>query len=196
VSDINNAGIFLVQTLVGFFLLILLLRLLLQWAQADFYNPIVQALVKITQPFIVILQPLLPTIAHINLAVLSLAIAVQLLIMVAVLLLYSYALPSLFQLLAWSLVGLLSQTMDIYFFAILVTIILSWLAPNSFHPGALLLRQLTQPVLAKARSMLPAFGGLDFSPILIFIAINLVDMLIIQKLVTILAMPAGIVPGL
>ncbi len=86
--------------------------------------------------------------------------------------------------------------MDIYFFAILVTIILSWLAPNSFHPGALLLRQLTEPVLAKARSMLPAFGGLDFSPILIFIAINLVDMLIIQKLVTILAMPAGIVPGL
>lgn len=195
-SDINNAGIFLVQTLVGFFLLILLLRLLLQWARADFYNPIVQALVKITQPFIVILQPLLPTIAHINLAVLSLAIAVQLLIMVAVLLLYSYALPSLFQLLAWSLVGLLSQTMDIYFFAILVTIILSWLAPNSFHPGALLLRQLTEPVLAKVRSMLPAFGGLDFSPILIFIAINLVDMLIIQKLVTILAMPAGIVPGL
>ena len=161
-SDINNAGIFLVQTLVGFFLLILLLRLLLQWARADFYNPIVQALVKITQPFIVILQPLLPTIAHINLAVLSLAIAVQLLIMVAVLLLYSYALPSLFQLLAWSLVGLLSQTMDIYFFAILVTIILSWLAPNSFHPGALLLRQLTEACSGKSSQYAASFWWFGF----------------------------------
>ena len=196
-SSMSDIGIFLVQTLGGVFLLIVLLRLLLQWSKADFYNPIVQTLVKITQPAIAPLQTLLPTIRHINLAVLVLAFLVQLLIMVAVLLLYGLNnLSPIVSLIIWSLLGLASQIIDIYFFAILITIILSWLTPHSFHPGTVLLRQLTEPVMKPARRLIPNLGGLDFSPILVFIVINLIDTLVIKKLAILFAMPGSLVPGL
>jgi YggT family protein len=196
VYSINDAGIFLIQTLAGIFLLLVLLRLLLQCAKADFYNPIVQSLVRITQPAITPLQSLLPTIGRINLAVFGLALVVQVLIMVAVLLLQQFSLPSVFQLLAWSLLRLASQIIDIYFFAILFTVVLSWLAPRSLHPGAVLLYQLTEPLMGFVRRLLPDLGGLDFSPVLLLIMINLIDILVIKNLAAMFAMPSGLVPGL
>ena len=96
----------------------------------------------------------------------------------------------------WSLIGLGSQVLDLLFFAILASIVLSWLAPQTKHPGAYLLHQLTEPVMAPVRSMLPNLGGLDFSPILVFIMINLVDMLVIQNLASNFGMPRGLVLGL
>jgi YggT family protein len=192
----SDAGIFLVQTLGGICSSIVLLRLLLQWSRADYYNPIVQALIRITQPAVRPLQVLLPNIGHINLASLGLALLIQLLIIVAVLFLYGLILPSILTLLAWTVLGLASQILDIYFFAILVTIILGWLAPHSVHPGSVLLGQLTEPVMAPVRRLLPMLGGLDFSPILLFIMMNLIDMLVIKKLAITLAVPGGLVPGL
>ena len=80
--------------------------------------------------------------------------------------------------------------------AILASIVLSWLAPQTKHPGAYLLHQLTEPVMSPVRRMLPNLGGLDFSPILVFIMINLVDMLVIQNAASTFGMPRGLVLGL
>jgi YggT family protein len=91
---------------------------------------------------------------------------------------------------------LASQVLDLLFFAILASIVLSWIAPQTKHPGAYLLHQLTEPVMGPARRMLPNLGGLDFSPILVFIMINLVDMLVIQNLASSFGMPRGLVLGL
>ena len=68
--------------------------------------------------------------------------------------------------------------------------------PKTSHPGAYLLHQLTEPVMAPVRRMLPNLGGLDFSPILVFIIINMVDMLVIQNLASSFGMPRGLVLGL
>jgi YggT family protein len=170
-----NAGIFLVQSVFGLYLTIVIVRFMLQLVKADFYNPLAQAVVKLTQPFVVVLQKVMPRTGRLSLPTLALAVLVQLLLIVAVLLIVGFDLPNPMSLVVWSLIGVASQTLDLLFFAVLAGIVLSWLATKTRHPGAHLLHQLTEPVMAPVRRMLPNIGGLDFSPILVFIMINLVD---------------------
>jgi len=191
-----NAGVFLVQTVLGLYLTLVIIRFMLQLAKADFYNPLAQAVVKMTQPFVAILQKVMPRTGRFSLATLVLAFLVQLLLIVAVLLVAGFGLPHPASLAIWSVIGLASQVLDLLFFAILAGIVLSWLAPQTNHPGAVLLHQLTEPVMSPVRRMLPSLGGLDFSPILVFIMINLVDMLVIQNAASTFGMPRGLVLGL
>ena len=192
----TNAGVFLVQTVFGLYLTMVIIRFMLQLAQADFYNPIAQAVVKLTQPFVAVLQKVIPRTGRFSLAILVLGFLVQMLLILVVLIIVGFGLPNPLDLLAWSIIGLASQVLDLLFFAILASIVLSWLAPQTKHPGAYLLHQLTEPVMSPARRMLPNLGGLDFSPILVFIMINLVDMLVIQNLASSYGMPRGLVLGL
>ena len=192
----SNAGVFLVQTVFGLYLTLVIIRFMLQLAKADFYNPLAQAVVKMTQPFVTILQKVMPRTGRFSLATLVLAFLVQLLLIVVVLLIAGFDLPNPLSLAIWSLIGLASQVLDLLFFAILASIVLSWLAPQTNHPGAYLLHQLTEPVMSPVRRMLPNLGGLDFSPILVFIMINLVDMLVIQNAASTFGMPRGLVLGL
>ena len=193
----TNAGVFLVQTVFGLYLTMVIIRFMLQLAKADFYNPIAQAVVKLTQPFVAVLQKVMPRTGRFSLATLVLAILVQLILLLVLTLIHpSIPMPNPLTLLVWSFLGLASQVLDLLFFAILASIVLSWLAPQTKHPGAYLLHQLTEPVMSPARRMLPNLGGLDFSPILVFIMINLVDMLIIQNLASSYGMPRGLVLGL
>lgn len=192
----TNAGVFLVQTVFGLCLTLVIIRFMLQLAKADFYNPLAQAVVKMTQPFVAVLQKVMPRTGRFSLATLVLAFLVQLLLIVVVLLIAGFELPNPVSLAIWSVIGLASQVLDLLFFAILASIVLSWLAPQTKHPGAYLLHQLTEPVMSPVRRMLPNLGGLDFSPILVFIMINLVDMLVIQNAASTFGMPRGLVLGL
>ncbi|MCP4789100.1 MAG: YggT family protein [Gammaproteobacteria bacterium] len=191
-----QAAVFLVQTLLGLYVMILLIRLLLQFTRADFYNPIAQALVKVTQPVVSPLQKVLPRAGRLSLPTLVVAIVVQALLIAMVFMLSGLGWPNLLNVVIWSLIGIASQILDILFFAILGSIILSWVAPQSHHPATLLLRQITEPVMAPARRLLPNLGGLDFSPIVVFIVINLVEMMAVYPLAQAFGMPRGLIVGL
>ncbi len=166
---------YLIQTALSIYLLAMLLRFLLQLVRADFYNPISQFLVKITNPLVVPARRLIPGLGGIDLASLLLAVLLQLACIIAMLLLHGLGLPNILILLAWSLLGVLSLLVNIYFFALLAMIILSWVAPGSNHPAIYLLHQITEPVMAPFRKALPPMGGMDFSPILVFILINVLQ---------------------
>lgn len=166
---------YLVQTLLSLYLLAMLLRFLLQLVRADFYNPISQFLVKITNPLVVPLRRLLPGLAGMDLASLLLSVLLQLAGIVTLLLLNGLGLPNVGLLLVWSVLGVLGLLVNVYFFAILAMIILSWVAPGSRHPAVYLLYQITEPVMAPFRRALPPMGGLDLSPILVFILINVIQ---------------------
>jgi len=166
---------YLIQTLLSLYLLAMLLRFLLQLVRADFYNPICQFLVKITNPLVVPLRKVIPGFAGLDMASLLLAILLQLGGIVALLLINGLGLPNILLLLTWSLLGVIGLLVNIYFFALLAMIILSWVAPGSNHPAIYLLFQITEPVMAPFRKALPAMGGMDFSPILVFILINVIQ---------------------
>lgn len=172
---INEISLYLIQTATGIYLLIMLLRFILQLVLADFYNPISQFLVRATNPLVLPLRRLLPARGRFDPASLILAILIQWLGIIALLWMSGAALPAVSLMLAWSVVGVLSLLVKIYFFALLGMIILSWIAPGASNPAVYLMYQITEPVMAPFRSVLPAMGGLDFSPILVFILINIVQ---------------------
>ena len=174
-NALNEIFGYLIQTLLSLYLIAMLLRFLLQLVRADFYNPISQFLVKVTNPVLVPLRRVIPGVGGIDVSSLLLALLLQALGIIALLLLNGLALPNPLILLVWPVLGVVGLLVNIYFFALLAMIILSWVAAGSQHPAIYLLYQITEPVMAPFRKALPAMGGLDFSPILVFILINVIQ---------------------
>lgn len=191
-----GAGVFLIQTFGSLYLIVVLLRFLMQATRVDYYNPISQAVVQLTNPLVKPLKTLLPAVRGVDFATLLVALLVQLITICLVMFIsgHYFILPIY---IAWSMVGLLSTILDIYFFALIVMVIASWIAPYSNHPAMTLVHQLTEPVCRPARKLLPPMGGLDFSIILVFVAITLLkSYLLIPPLMDITRMPPGLVLGL
>ncbi|HEC53524.1 hypothetical protein LCGC14_0200460 [marine sediment metagenome] len=191
-TGLNMAAIYLVQTIGSLYLLLVLLRFILQLVRADFYNPLSQFIVRATKPLLLPLRRLIPGWAGIDFASLVLALIIQLALMAVIIKLMGYALPSILQLLAWSLVALTALFLKVFFFALIISVILSWVAPGSSNPAALLVNQLCEPVLGPIRKILPSMGGLDLSPIFAFIALNLLQMLVITNMAIATGMPKGL----
>lgn len=170
--------VYLIQTLLGLFLMAMLLRFLLQLVRADFYNPISQFVVKLTNPLVVPLRKIIPGYAGIDVASLVLALLLQLASIAVVFLLRLGTVPPLPSLIMGSVLGVIALLVQFYFFALLAMIILSWVAQGSQHPAIHLLYQITEPVMAPFRKLLPAMGGMDFSPIIVFVLINVLQIVI------------------
>jgi YggT family protein len=168
----------LTKTFFSFLMLAVILRLLLQIARADFYNPISQFLVKVSNPLLLPLRKIIPPLGKIDSASIVLALAVQVLAIVVLLLIFDARIPNIITLLGWATIGCLALVANLYFFAILINIVLSWIAPGTQHPAAALLYQLTEPVMQPFRKLIPAMGGIDLSPILVFLSINIVQVLL------------------
>lgn len=174
-----NLLLLILSFAVSVFALFSLLRFLLQLSKANFYSPIVDAIKRITDPALQPLRKFLPASGQIDLASL-----------IAALVLYSF---SEFLMIAriggdalsiypiWSFpwngaVEALNFSVWIYNVAILISVIMSWVAPNVYSPAAELARQLSEPVLAPIRKFLPTMSGFDFSPMVaMFILITVVS---------------------
>lgn len=186
---------YLLQTVLNLALLAMLLRFLLQLVRADYYNPVSQFLAKVTNPLVLPLRRLIPSVRGLDLSTLLLALLLQMAAIVALLALNGFGPPGVLTLLVWSILGLVGLLANVYFFALLAMIILSWVAPGSRHPALLLLFQLTEPVMAPFRRMLPDMGGIDFSPILVFILINVIQ-IALGHMAAAVGLPAALVIGL
>ena len=195
-ANFANASVFLVQTFFGLYLILVLVRFLMQVSRADYYNPICQVVVRLTDPAIKPFNKVLPRILGIDFATLIVALLIQVVAISLVMLLTGNLIFHPIYI-GWALVGLASMILDIYFFALIAMVIASWIAPYSDHPAMSLIIQLTDPLCTPARKLLPAMGGLDFSVILVFVVITLIDtFLVIQPLAIALGIPSGLVLGL
>lgn len=178
----SSTAVMLVQALGGLYLLAVLLRFLLQLARADFYNPVSQAVVRVTNPLVKGLRGVIPGYRGIDFATLVLALLVEAALTVTLIALSGFDLPSIGRIITWSVVGVLGFIINIYYWAIIASIIMSFMMAFSGmmspHPALRLVWQLTEPVMAPFRRIIPPLGGLDFSPIFIFIAIRLVQNLL------------------
>jgi len=174
-AALNDIFVYLIYVFFGLYLLAMVLRFLLQLVRADFYNPISQALVKLTNPLVIPLRRIIPGYAGIDLASLLLCILLQMLMVALLVALKTGTLLAPLPLLMIGLLGVAAYLVQLYFFAILAMIILSWVAPGGNSPVLYLLYQLTEPVMAPFRKIIPPMGGLDLSPILVFIAINVIQ---------------------
>ncbi|HGJ5855375.1 YggT family protein [Arsenophonus nasoniae] len=165
---------FIVPTIIQLYIIILLLRVWMQWVRADFYNPFSQFVVKVTQPIVGPLRRLIPAVGAIDTATLLVAYILT----VANILFFMWATNTLalisITLLPISFIQLLTYVGKLIFWLILIRAILSWISQGR-NPIDYMLMQLTEPLMSPIRRIIPAMGGLDFSAMivmLILIALN------------------------
>lgn len=194
-TPLTQAGMLVINTLVGLYLLLVVLRFLLQLVRADFYNPVSQFIVKATNPLLIPLRKIIPGLGGVDVASLVLAVFVQAIAIILILLLNNFPLPFP-HILIWSVVGVLSLLLKVYFWGLLITVIASWVAPNSYNPALILINQILEPAMKPIRKLLPDMGGIDISPIIMFLAIQVLEVLLVQGIAQSSAMPAGLVMGL
>lgn len=167
----QNALIFLVKTISDLYLLTFLLRFVLQWVRADFYNPISQFVLKATSPLVTPARRLLPSAGSIDVPTLVVLFLLECLATWLLLGLAGLS-PSVVELLQLVILRLITLTLWFYTIALIVYVVLSWIAQTHYSPVAALLADIVNPVLRPVRRFIPPIGGLDLSPLLIIILIQ------------------------
>lgn len=180
-SYMSNPVIFLIDTIFSLYILAVLLRFLLQWCNAEFYNPISQFLIKITHPPLKILRRFVPSVGKIDTSSLVLVMLLQMLADFSILILKGVTI-SIGALIIVSFTQLVSMLFNIFIFAIFARAILSWLNPGTFDAASSILYSLTEPVLATCRRFIPDIGGIDLSPLAALVLLQLAKMIVLPPL--------------
>jgi YggT family protein len=182
VTYFSQAGLYLIQLVFGFYILLVLLRLLFQLVRASFYNPVSQFIVTLTQPPMQFLRRFIPGLFGVDMAAVVLLLALQIL-EIYVIAWFQGASPAAGGVVVVAVAQLIEFTVYVFIVAIFIRIILSWVNPyGTRHPVGDLLHSLTEPLLAPARRLIPPIGGLDLSPIAVFVLLQLTLILIVRPL--------------
>ena len=173
-----NALTFLISTLFDLYLMVVILRIWLPLARADFYNPFSQFVVKATHPLIAPMRRLIPSMGRFDTSSFVLALLV---VMVKVLLLSLIAGGGIDLVLffVFALVTVIKQAGILLFWMLIIRAILSWFN-QGYNPIVMIMGQLTEPILAPVRRIIPPIAGLDLSVMLVIIGMNFINMLLAQ----------------
>jgi YggT family protein len=173
--------ILIIDTVASLYILAVMLRFLLQWCGASYNNPISQFLVKITHPPLRQLRRFVPAVGKIDSSSLVLMMALQMLANFCILLLKGYSL-NIGALTLLSLADLVSLLINVFIFAVFARALLSWINPGAFDAASSILASLTEPLLGMCRRMIPDFGGMDLSPMLALLFLQLAKMMLLPPL--------------
>ncbi len=194
-STMAEIGIYVIRTLGSLYLMLVLLRFLFQLVRADYYNPISQFIAKATNPLLMPLRRVIPGFFGVDVAALVLALVLQWLLIQLVLVLAGYGMLYPLRAVAWAAIGLLSMVLSIYFWALIISIVASWVAPFSNNPALVLIRQLVEPVMTPFRKLIPPLGGIDITPIFAFMVLHVLNQYLVPALGRSVGMPMGLVLG-
>ena len=179
---LREALIYLINTLLGLYLFAVMLRFLLQWVRADFNNPVSQFVVAVTNPLLRPLRRYIPGFRGIDFPSLLLMLLLKLTELFLVSWIAAGRVPGLAGLMVLSLAGLLQFAIYVFMFAVFLQVLLSWVSPGAYNPVTVIIYRLTEPLLGRARALLPATGALDFSPLIVLVGLQLCIILIIKPL--------------
>lgn len=181
-NPLSNAGVFLVSTLFGLYILAIMLRLILQMVRADFYNPVSRFIVKITNPPLKPLRRFIPGFAGIDMASVIVMLVLQMLEIFIITLMRNFPSPDILGLFIYSLVELVVLGFYVFLVSIFILALLSWINPGHYNPINNLLHQITEPVLRPVRKVLPPMSGMDLSPMLAIVGLWLIKLLLLDPL--------------
>lgn len=174
--------IFVIDTLFSFYIVIVWLRFLGQWVAADFHNPLFQFTIRLTHPPLRMLRRVIPPIGRIDTAAVVLMLMLQIVDQALLAFLQTGAAPPAGALMLGSLARWLELVLNAGIFMIIIQAALSWFSMGHYHPAAAFLRDLTEPLLRPARRLLPPFSGVDLSPLLVLVGLQVVKMLVLPLL--------------
>jgi len=174
-SAFSDIAVTIASPLFSLALFLIAMRFLAQLCGVSPYNPISIGLRGITDPIVAPINRLVPAGKRLNIgAVIALIVCQVIYIAVMLALISRFDAFNVLQSLIWSTLGAAGLLINIVFYSVLAMIVVSFLAPQSNHPAVEFVWQLTEPVMAPLRNFIPSMGGLDFSPIVLFIGINVI----------------------
>ena len=192
-NALSDIAVTIASPLFSLALFLLAMRFLAQLCGVSPYNPISTGIRKVTDPIVAPINRLIPAGKRLNLgAVAALILCQTAYIAVMLWILNRFDAFNVVQALIWGALGAAGLLINIVFYSVLAIIVVSFLAPQSNHPAVEFLWQLTEPVMAPLRSVIPPMGGLDFSPILLFIGINVIRVSLANMAVAV-GMPSFVV---
>ena len=173
--------LFLLMTSISLLQFVFILRFLFEITKVNFYNPVCQLIVKITNPFLMPLRILPLYIGRVDLVI------IILITMITALKIYTpyyftsfeYSFNSLF---IAAFGKFIQETLDILWYAVIIGAIGSWFMSYNAHPMFTLIDEMCEPFYKPIRKILPVMTGIDFSPIILLIAINLLQMIILPPI--------------
>jgi YggT family protein len=182
-----QAGVLIIQVVFGLYILAVLLRFLFQLVRADFYNPVSQFAVALTNPVLRPLRRLIPGLFGIDVASLLLLLALKMIELYLVAALFGAA-PALGGIVVVAIAELIILTLHVFMVAVIARAVISWFLPYGGYnnPVMGLLVRLTEPLMRPAQRLIPTVGGLDLSPIVVLVALQLA-ILLVQNLLSGLA---------
>jgi len=192
-SSALTALSFLISTVFDLFALMVAIRFMMQATGADYYNPIAQAVVKITDPLLRPLRKIIPGFKGLDMASLLLCFLVLLakLLVVTKLLglraaVASYLLTlsgaGIGTLIGVSLIDVINLFFNIAIYSIVILALLSWFVQDPRHPVYSLLNSLTHPILKHVRGIVPPVGGLDLSALVAILGLYALKIFVIGTL--------------
>jgi YggT family protein len=174
----NQVATFFINVLIDLVYFVILLRFLFQALKVDVYNPLSQLILKLSNPILIPLHKILPNRSHIDCASFLLLMTLKGLQLLLLTIIKHHAVPTLFSLFLWPLGMLLSNSLNIFFFSILLLALQSWLNPKNYNPLTDVLVHLTEPFLTPIRRFSPPLMGIDMSPLVALIILKLIDTLV------------------
>ena len=182
---LTSALTFLLTTVFNLLTLLFLLRFFLQLFKAPFNNPLTYMVVSLTDFAVKPARRIIPSWGKIDLSTLILALITQFLLQFSLLWLRHLPLSLVgntiwISLVGTALLGVFRTALDVFFYAILLQAILSWFNPQS--PISSVLNSLTKPILAPIQRILPVANGMDFSPIVALILIQMINVSVVRTL--------------
>jgi YggT family protein len=169
----RSALLFLVQTIADLYLLTFLLRFIMQWVRASYYNPLAQFVFKVTNPLVVPARRMLPSVAGLDAPTLVVLLLLEIAVTFLLLTLAGASVP-VPDLLFYSLLRLISMTLLFYTVALFIYVLLSWFGGRGGNPMAEFLGDLVEPLLRPVRRILPPIAGLDLSPLVVLLLLHAV----------------------
>ena len=174
-NALSDIAVTIASPLFSLALFLIAMRFLAQLCGVSPYNPISVGIRTVTNPIVAPVNRLIPAGKRLNIgAIVALILCQTAYIAIMLWILSRFDAFNIVPALIWSALGAAGLLINIIFYSVLAIIIVSFLAPQSNHPAVEFLWQLTEPVMAPIRSIIPPMGGLDFSPILLFIGINVI----------------------
>ena len=190
-SYLTDAVLYLISAVFSIYILLVVLRFLLQTVRADSRNPISRFLLTATNPPLRLLRRVIPGFAGIDWSTIVLMVSLQAIELTITSLITYGAFISFASLIVLSIAELLTSIIYIFIFVIFVHVLLSWINPGSYNPITVLLYELSESLLRPARRLLPPIHGIDLSPILVFVFLQLSLILLVRPLTDLARVLAG-----
>ena len=184
-NNVTYALVLVLSILFNMYIMALMARLLLQLGRANPFNPITRAIITITKPPVSLCQHFIPTVKNVDFAVLFVTFLITIIkIYLMAGIAHGVFLSNFTGVAVWTLGDIFSTLVNLFFYAIIIQIIASWIASGQYSPGIEVVHHIANPIISPFQRLIPSLGGLDISPIFAILLLKASEAILVWPLIS------------